>query len=143
MTECVLLSELDLSKWSRHVRDRLERAFSPETAQQGWSSSVPSSGQCAAVAVIVHELLGGQMVSARVEGRSHWFNRLQMPDGEIDLDLTADQFGYPAIRMSGAGKLYPGTRIRQFVEVAPETKVRADLLKQRSGVSHADHLKID
>ncbi len=143
MADCVLLSEVDLSKWSQRVRERLERAFSPETAQQGWSTLVPSSGQCAAVAVIVHDLLGGQMVSARVEGRSHWFNRVQMPDGEVDLDLTADQFGYPAIRISRAGKLYPETRVRQLVEVTPETKARSDLLKQRSGVSHADYLGSD
>lgn len=83
------------------------------------------------------------MVSARVDGRSHWFNRLQMADGEIDLDLTADQFGYPAIRISRAGKMYPETRVRQLVEVTSETKARSELLKQRSGVSLADCLKND
>lgn len=142
MTDCVVLSELDLAEWSRNVRIRLERAFSPETAQHGWSSSTPSSGQCAAVAVIVYELLGGQMVSALVDGRSHWFNRLCTSDGEIDLDITADQFGYSPIRVSRAGELYPGTRVREVAEVVSETWARSDLLKQRSGVSSASCQKV-
>src|SRR5690606_8083903 len=126
--DAALLTELDLADWSRHARDRLEAAFSSETAQQGWPTSAPSSGQCAAVAVIVHELLGGRMVSALVDGRSHWFNRLNTSVGDVDLDLTADQFGYPPIRLSRAGKLYPGTRVRQSIEVSLETKARSNLL---------------
>jgi len=141
MTDHVILSELDLSKWSRELRACLERAFSPETAQLGSSSSVPSAGQCAAVAVIVQEILGGQMVSARVNGFSHWFNRLPTLEGEIDLDITADQFGHSPILTSRAGDLYPETRVRKAAEVAAETRARSDLLKQRSGVSRASCLK--
>jgi hypothetical protein len=116
------------------LRSRLEQAFSPETAQFGKQGTSLSAGQCAAVAFIVYELLGGELVSAKVEGESHWFNRLPYADGEVDVDLTADQFGHTPIRVSNPGQLYWGTRTRRDSEVAAETRDRAKLLKQRVAV---------
>ena len=122
----------------RQLRRRLERGFSAETSFPGQKPGVPSAGQCAAVALIVHELLGGELVSAHVGGISHWFNRLPTDLGMVDIDTTADQFGLPPIRMSPAGELYPGTRVRQDKEVHDETRRRSLLLLQRVFESGVD-----
>ena len=54
----------------------------------------PSRGQCGPTALVVHDLLGGELLVAEVsyEGERdgvHYWNRL--PDGR-ELDLTRDQF---------------------------------------------------
>lgn len=121
----------DLSRLLDELRAFVELGFSPETAQSGsYTCDAPSAGQCAAVALIVQEALGGQLVSAHVGGISHWFNRVRSGNGELDVDITADQFGLPPIRSADAGMLYPETRVRQSTDVREETKRRSALLRQ-------------
>jgi hypothetical protein len=72
------------SSWGRDTSDDPEE----------WSTSNPARGQCAVTALLVRELLGGEIVVANVlhDGRRverHAWNRL--PSGLI-LDLTRDQF---------------------------------------------------
>jgi hypothetical protein len=60
-----------------------------------WSAANPSRGQCGSTALIIHDLLGGELLIAEVirGGGSrqgvHYWNLL--PDG-TELDLTRDQF---------------------------------------------------
>jgi len=118
------------------IRRGLDSCFSEETAYPGsWDPKLPSKGHCAAVAICVQRLLGGGLVSTKVNGESHWFNRINIPErigGYIDVDLTADQFGYEPVRVGEAGELYPEiTRDRHPSEVKPETIDRADILFAR------------
>lgn len=126
-----------VEKLARELRSRLEPAFSPETAIPGLvnEKSPPSRGQCAAVAVVAHEVLGGEFVSAIVNGESHWFNRVRSDDRAVDIDLTGDQFGFPSIQIKDAGALYPGTRVRVSADIREETKARARLLAERAHIS--------
>src|SRR5438105_1385155 len=112
----------------REIRWRVEPHFQPDTAAQGFAGTSPSTGHCAAVATIVHEQLGGDFVSAIVDGASHWFNRFTTSIGTLDIDVTADQFGKRPIEVAEAGKLHVGTRIRVFSELNRETLQRALLL---------------
>lgn len=63
--------------------------------QPGWSESNPASGQCASTALVVQDLLGGELLVADVKGDGgapqgvHYWNRLA---GGIELDLTREQF---------------------------------------------------
>jgi hypothetical protein len=116
------------------LRARLERSFSPDTALHGQQSDILSAGQCAAAAAIIWEMLGGSLVSANVHGVSHWFNRIQIDDQLLDLDLTGDQFGYPAIQIKPAEELYLYTRERSPDELNDETLYRAILLARRAGL---------
>lgn len=118
----------------RQLRTRVEKQFAPDTAAAGFGGSTPSSGHCAAVSVITHELFGGEFVSAIVDGRSHWFNRLTVDSRLVDADLTADQFGYTSIRVAPPGELYEGTRVRSALEVNEETLLRAITLAERAEV---------
>jgi hypothetical protein len=60
-----------------------------------WSVMNPARGQCASTALIVQELLGGQLLIADVRHADgtrqgvHYWNRL--PSG-VELDLTREQF---------------------------------------------------
>lgn len=59
-----------------------------------WTTDEPSRGQCAVTALVVHDLLGGQLLEAEVlhaDGSPqgfHYWNRL----AGVDVDLTRRQF---------------------------------------------------
>jgi hypothetical protein len=114
------------------IIDRLTPAFSAETSFNGILGTPPSTGHCAAVALIVHKLLGGTLVSAPVGGISHWFNRFDHLNE--DLDLTGDQFGLPRVQREDAGCLYSDTRVRELREVNLETWQRTAMLASRAGI---------
>lgn len=116
------------------LREKLDAHFSLESAQGGTPGRTPSAGQCAAVSLILHDLLGGELVSAVVNGESHWFNRVNTAHGVMDVDITADQFGLETIRIAEAGGLYQATRVRSDSDIAPETRRRSELLRRRSGL---------
>ena len=64
---------------------------------EDWRPENPARGQCGVTALVVQDLLGGDLVLGEVlvDGTKvghHYWNRL--PDG-YDIDFTADQF-YPA-----------------------------------------------
>lgn len=109
------------------LRKALDQVFSPETAFDGvLDERVPSKGHCAVVALVVWQHFGGRLISAIVEGRSHWFNRV---DG-YDVDLTGDQFGFPAVQMVPEGQLYSEARIRFIDDVSNETAKRFLFLQE-------------
>jgi hypothetical protein len=60
-----------------------------------WSPSNPSRGQCGPTALVLNDLLGGDLCVAEVRLRDgtqqgfHWWNRL----AGVDVDLTREQFG--------------------------------------------------
>ncbi len=123
------------------VRQQLDPAFNVDTAASGFPATTASAGHCAAVSSILRVVLGAEMASARVNGLSHWFNRLQLSSGDdVDFDVTGDQFGCPAIQIASAGTLYPETRIRPFADLNEETRKRAALLAQRAGLSQSEQV---
>src|SRR6202140_4399243 len=66
--------------WSR------DTSFDPEK----WTPENSTHGQCAITALVIQDLLGGDLLRAKVNGAEHYWNRL--PDSS-ELDLTRDQFG--------------------------------------------------
>jgi hypothetical protein len=129
----------DLLEKMRELRGRLDGAFRPDTASKGFPGNAPSSGHCAAVSVIVHEMLGGEMISTLVDGHSHWINRIDWDDLKQDVDLTGDQFGRASVQVGYPGDLYPGLRVRTLQEVNLETLQRARLLAQRAELNDVAH----
>ena len=78
------------------VEQAIRESWSLDTADEddGWTPDNPSRGQCDITSLVVHDLLGGELLGAdvfldgeRIEG--HMWNRL--PSG-IDVDLTREQF---------------------------------------------------
>jgi hypothetical protein len=83
---------LTLANIEQAIRD----SWSLDTADEddGWTPENPSRGQCDVTALVVQDLLGGDVLAAdvfldgtRIEG--HMWNRL--PSG-CDVDLTREQF---------------------------------------------------
>jgi hypothetical protein len=84
------LAELEAvirSSWSERTCDPLD--------VDDWSPANPARGQCAATALVVQDLLGGELLIAEVRNADgsrqgvHYWNRL----GEgVELDLTREQF---------------------------------------------------
>jgi hypothetical protein len=64
------------------------------TDEENWTPENPSLGQCAVTALVVHDLLGGELLEAEVHYTDgtrqgfHYWNRL----AGVDIDLTRAQF---------------------------------------------------
>lgn len=80
------------------LRPLFEAAWGPDTCDPAhlphWQSDNPAGGQCGVTALVVQDLLGGELILAEVQVDqvkvgNHYWNRL--PDG-TEVDLTADQF---------------------------------------------------
>ena len=78
------------------LEEAIRGSWSLDTSDDGheWSPENPSRGQCDITSLVVHDLVGGELLGAdvyrggeRIEG--HMWNRL--PSG-IEIDLTRDQF---------------------------------------------------
>jgi hypothetical protein len=141
--------ELDFTHLRNAVEDlrrSLERHFQADTAAEGYTGTAASAGHCAAVALIVQHAFGGDLVSAPTSQGSHWFNRIRAEGVELDVDLTADQFGYDPVRISPAGHLCSGSAIRSMEDVFPETIDRSRRLADRAGLAaasqHLSHLYV-
>jgi hypothetical protein len=72
------------------VAGAIRRSWAFDTAlDNAWWPEQPSRGQCAVTALVIQELVGGELLRAVTSGVSHYWNRL--PDG-TEVDLTRDQF---------------------------------------------------
>jgi 8-oxo-dGTP pyrophosphatase MutT (NUDIX family) len=76
----------------------MREAWGPDTCDPSdlpdWRPENPARGQCGATALVIHDLLGGDLILGEVYGHGarrghHYWNRL--PDG-TEVDLTRDQF---------------------------------------------------
>lgn len=67
--------------------------MTPECRSQ-WTADNPARDQCGVTALVLHDLLGGDLLrgEVHVDGRwtdFHWWNRI---GGEYEIDLTREQF---------------------------------------------------
>lgn len=112
------------------IDDAVRAAWSPETCDPvdlPWSAANPARGQCGVTALLLYELLGGDLLVApvtRPDGSQqgvHYWNRLA---GGVEVDLTRSQF-------------FPDERVAEptVVRVPPDapTRLRQQyaLLRQR------------
>jgi 8-oxo-dGTP pyrophosphatase MutT (NUDIX family) len=88
-------------------------AWGPDTCDPhdlaSWRADNPARGQCGTTALVVQDLLGGELVmgDVLVDGVKvghHWWN--QLPDGD-EIDLTAGQFHVGEMVTSGEVRLRP------------------------------------
>jgi hypothetical protein len=97
-----------------------------------WSPSNAAKGQCGVTALVVHDLLGGELLMAEVRHADgsrqgvHYWNRLH---GGAELDLTREQFGRgevvgesePVIRPADTSR---GRLARQYLALADAVSAR-------------------
>ena len=106
---------------------RLEHGWTRETSADPvrWSAENSAYGQCAVTALVVQDHFGGELLRARVNGISHYWNRL--PAGH-EVDLTRKQFGTSPDVPTGEVKS------REFVLSFPETVDRYLSLRRALGL---------
>ena len=103
------------------VESAISASWSLETCDptdvETWSPGAPSQGQCAVTALVLHDLLGGQLLEAEVHHADgshqgfHYWNRF----AGVDVDLTRRQFQR---RRSRAAAAPDGLSAEAVVEVA-------------------------
>ena len=115
------------------LQNKLNKAWCAETSyyHEAWNSSNPAYGQCAVTALIVNDILGGEIVWAEVDlldGKyeSHYFN---LVDGE-EIDLTKEQFSNGIVVPKGLPKTKGYLSTREFMLSNENTERRYELLKQ-------------
>lgn len=100
------------------LRERLRSAWSTETGGK-WRPDNPACGQCSVTALVLQDLLGGDILKTSVEGQWHFYNSV---DGQR-LDLTATQFEQPIEYQD-----LPSNRTEAFEDTSAE---KYEVLKQR------------
>ncbi|MFG3496806.1 hypothetical protein [Streptomyces sp. NPDC047886] len=83
-----------------------------------WKPDNPARDQCGVTALVLHDLLGGELIrgEVRVNGELtdyHWWNRLRM---SIEVDLTREQFRPVEIVTAGVAVPRPPTIVRLHEE---------------------------
>ncbi|RKE06510.1 YunG family protein [Catellatospora citrea] len=74
-----------------------------------WHAGNPARGQCGVTALVVHDLLGGDLMCGEVHVDGvrtdyHWWNRLS---GGLEVDLTREQFRPEEIVTAGTAVVRP------------------------------------
>lgn len=82
----------------------------------------PLDGHCAAMAHLVQGVYGGEIVTGRIEGAPHYWNRL--PDG-TEVDLTSCQFGG-----DGYTPLKKGRKVKRGELVNPRFLLFAEMVRR-------------
>jgi hypothetical protein len=98
--------------------ERLWLAWSTETGGK-WRPDHPACGQCSVTALVVQDVLGGDILKTPVEGQWHFYNCV---DGQR-LDLTDSQFSQPVNYQD-----LPSTRSEAFEDTSAE---KYEILKRR------------
>lgn len=112
------------------VRAALRASWGPDTcypdAMNSWGSENPARDQCGMTALVIQDLLGGELIigEVHVDDRkvsNHYWNRL--PDG-TEVDLTSDQFFPHEVVVNGHAVLRP-------LDAPRRHRAQYELLKER------------
>lgn len=93
------------------LQDALHSSWGPDTCDPvdlaDWHPGNPARGQCGVTALVVHDLLGGDLMMAEVSYADgtrqgvHYWNRI----GVLEVDLTREQFS--SDERVGVGRVLP------------------------------------
>jgi hypothetical protein len=118
---------LTLADIERIVRSSWGPDTYPPDASRPWDPDNPARGQCGVVALVVNDLLGGELMRAEVHVNGeradfHWWNR--MPSG-LEIDLTREQFRSGEVLTSAVAITRPPTSAMKRM------RTEYELLRQR------------
>jgi hypothetical protein len=124
------------------IENAVRRSWSVETCDpadvSGWTPGNPAWGQCGATALVLNDLLGGELLTAEVhhadgspQGHHNW-NRLL---GGVEVDLTREQFRagevIAAPRVIHRPNRRPGRAVEQYLALSE--RVGAELGREPPG----------
>jgi hypothetical protein len=111
--EPLLLADIEAAVRSSWDADTTTPEYRPR-----WNPGNPARDQCGVTALVVNDLLGGELIrgEVRVDGERvdhHWWNRLGMG---IEIDLTREQFGAHEVVSGGVVIERPSEIVRLRAE---------------------------
>ncbi len=119
----------------RELENAIRASWGPDTCHtpEQWDPALPERAQCGTTAMVVQDLLGGDLLEAKVfrDGEHvehHYWTRL--PSG-VDVDLTGGQFGdgfevgEPVVR--ARNEPMPPQHEAQYLALAARVKDRLGL----------------
>jgi hypothetical protein len=117
----------DIQKRLDVLRATFRKRWTRNTSADAWrwTPDNPSYGQCAVTSLIIQDLFGGCLLRARVNGSTHYWNRL--PWGE-EVDLTREQFG--GLVDIPAGEERSREHVLSFPETARRYRSLAESVRQ-------------
>lgn len=129
------------------IEAALRSAWSALTCDEAdvadWSLANPARGQCGSTALVLHDLLGGQLLVADVlhpDGSRqgvHYWNRLP---GRVEVDLTRVQFAATEVvqepRVVQRPRVLPHRGVAQYVLLRERVAAALEVSGQRSGCAN-------
>ncbi len=104
------------------IEQALRSSWSAETCtpeyRDRWSPDNPARDQCGVTAMVLNDLLGGELVRGEVwvdgvRTDFHWWNRLGMG---VEVDLTREQFGPEEVVVGGEVVVRPPGELPRLQE---------------------------
>lgn len=117
------------------IEQAVRSSWSAETCtpefRSRWSPDNPARDQCGVTAMVLHDLLGGELIrgEVHVDGRRvdyHWWNRLGTG---IEIDLTREQFGPEEIVTGGV--VVPRPPVTEWRRLRAEYELLRDRVMNR------------
>ncbi len=71
------------------IENMLLKCWSIKTSSK-WTSENPYKGQCGVTAMVIQELIGGEILKTKAEGQWHFYNKIN----EERIDFTRKQFDF-------------------------------------------------
>lgn len=93
-----------------NLQAALEAAWSIETSAK-WRSDNPALGQCSVTALVVQDILGGELAKTDIGGAWHFYN---IVEGRR-LDFSASQFAVYVVYAD-----FPASRDETLLDTSPE-----------------------
>ncbi len=126
---------MTLADIERIVRSSWGPDTYPPDASRPWDPGNPARGQCGVVALVINDLLGGELIRAEVHVNGervdfHWWNR--MPTG-LEIDLTREQFRSDEVLTGAVAITRPPTTAMKRM------RAEYELLRQRVLDAVASH----
>lgn len=118
---------MPLDQLLEHVRSALKSAWSIETSSK-WLPENPALGQCGVTALVVQDLLGGDILKTRTGDAWHFYNRI----GGKRMDFSEGQFSSPVVYSD-----FPADRKQALADTLPEQyrTLRERLLEKMDAAS--------
>ncbi|MFC9858191.1 MULTISPECIES: YunG family protein [unclassified Streptomyces] len=111
------------------VRGSWDASTTTPEHRPSWSADNPARDQCGVTALVINDLLGGDLIRGEVHADGewtdyHWWNRL---GAGVEIDLTREQFG-PHERVSGGTVI---ARPEEIVRLREEYELLRDRVLER------------
>jgi hypothetical protein len=130
------MTPLLLADIERAVRSSWSAETCTPEFRSRWSKENPARDQCGVTAMVLNDLLGGELIRGEVHVNGervdyHWWNRLGMG---LEIDLTREQFGPEEIVTEGM--VIPRPPVTEWRRLRQEYELLRDRVLEKLDRQH-------